>query len=189
MNLVMNRDRFSLTLPLLAVLAGASFLLWRDDPPSPPLPGPRAEMKNIVLDRLSPAEHRGGGGGGGDNLIKLSAARAVFSPDGGLVFESPKLESFGASDAPLVLQSAAGEMAAGYETLVLRDIRGEVSSAVPLTFRGERMEYGVETGRLTGGPARFTRAGQSFTAGGFTYAPGEGAKFTNGVRAVFPGKD
>ena len=160
-------------LAALGILAGLSFFLLREEPPEVPPPGPSAEIRSIELDRFS----NGG-------RIHLSAARAVFSPDGVLRLERPRLRASRAG-GDLFLESQAGEMAAEYDRLVLRGIRGELGLVPPLRFRGERMEYGVETGKLSGGAANFERAGQRFSAGSFTYSPDEGAKFSNGVRGSF----
>lgn len=161
--------------PLLAlgVLSGLSFLLLSEERAAVLRSGPSAEVRGIELDRFS-----------ADGRIHLSALRAVYSPDGVLRLERPRLLA-SRTGGDLTLESASGEMAAGYDTLALRDIRGELGLSPPLRFRGERMEYGVDSGRLSGGAAHFERAGQSFSAGSFSYSPEEGAKFANGVRGRF----
>ena len=168
---------------ILAALAGLSFLLLEEEEDAPRRPGPRAEVRGIVLDRFER-----------DGRIQLSAERAVFSPDGVLRLQTPKLRTMRGGD-DFRLESAEGEMAPEYEELHLRDIRGEVgddaadagagSAGAPLVFRGERMRYVLATGELSGGMAQFERDGQSFAAGEFTYAPETGAKFSGGVTGIF----
>lgn len=159
---------------VLGVLSGLSFLLLGEEEESLLRPGPSAEVRNIVLDRF----------GGDANRIRLSAARAVFSPDGFLRLEGPKLRAWRAG-GDLVLRSAAGEMAPEYEVLILREIEGEAGSHPPLVFHGEEMRYRVGTGELSGGAADFRRNGQEFSAGSFTYSPEKGVRFADGVRGVF----
>ena len=168
----MGRGSFR-TLLVLGALAGLSFFLLEEEEESPLRSGPSAEVQNIVLDRF-----------GGESRIRLSAARAVFSPDGFLRLEEPKLRAW-RRGGDLVLESAEGEMAPEYEVLVLREIEGEAGSSPPLAFYGEEMRYRVGTGELSGGAADFRRDGQKFSAGSFTYSPEEGVKFTDGVRGVF----
>lgn len=160
---------------ILGVLAGLSFLLLEEEGGLSSSPGPSAEVRGIVLDRFRADGRR----------IRLSALRAVYSPDGALRLESPKLRALRGGGV-LALEGAEGGMnGPDYDTLELREIRGEAGSNPPLRFEGERMVYNVETGELSGGASHFTRAGQSFTAGGFTYAPETGAKFSDGVRGKF----
>ena len=161
------------TLLVLGALAGLSFFLLEEEEESPPRSGPSAEVQNIVLDRF-----------GGESRIRLSAARAVFSPDGFLRLEGPKLRAW-RRGGDLTLASAEGEMAPEYEVLVLREIEGEAGWSPPLAFHGEEMRYRVGTGELSGGAADFQRDGQKFSAGSFTYSPETGVKFADGVRGVF----
>ena len=161
------------TLLVLGLLSGLSFFLVGEEAGSPPRPGPSAEVRGIVLDRFD-----------SEGRINLSALRAVFSPDGVLRLEGPELRAFREGD-DLTLQSARGEMSPEYEVLVLRDIQGESGGVPPLRFHGAEMRYRIDTGELFGGRAHFERNGQTFEAGGFTYSPQQGAKFTDGVRGVF----
>ena len=161
------------TLLVLGALTGLSFFLLKEEEESPLRSGPSAEVQNIVLDRFE-----------GESRIRLSAARAVFSPDGFLRLEEPKLRAW-RRGGDLALESAAGEMAPEYETLILREIKGEAGASPPLAFRGKEMRYRIGTGELSGGAADFLRDGQKFSAGSFTYSPKTGVKFADGVRGVF----